>query len=73
MKTNVLLPHYLTQHKSLKQFWSRGEKPLYSTRKEMTKINDYCNVFMAYFINDKHCFNELAINTFKLQDFFHIW
>ena len=30
----------------------------------------YCNVIMAYFINEKHCFNELTINTFKLQDFF---
>jgi len=33
-------------------------------------MNDYCNVFMAYFINDKYCFNELTIDTFKLQDFF---
>lgn len=33
-------------------------------------MNDNCNVFMAYFIDDKHCFNELTINTFKLQDFF---
>jgi len=36
-------------------------------------MNNYCNVFMAYFINDKHCFTELTIKTFKLQDFFHIW
>jgi len=36
-------------------------------------MNNYCNVFMAYFINDKHCFTELTIKTFKVQDFFHIW
>jgi len=33
-------------------------------------MNDYCNVFTAYFINDKHCFNKLTNNNFKLQDLF---